>query len=103
MPRGGWEGYEQKGIGLLDQVLSDDALIITGRVIMQRHQVGFTTRKKVCYKHGRAESPRPKKRTDNRNIGWARGGGSAFFVPRCEGQCRRRGLASRPRAGSVEI
>lgn len=35
--------YNQKDINFLEQVFSDDALIITGRVIMQKHEEGFAT------------------------------------------------------------
>ena len=35
--------YNQKDIKLLEQVFSDDALIVTGRVIMQKHEEGFAT------------------------------------------------------------
>lgn len=35
--------YNQKDIKFLEQVFSDDALIITGRVIMQKHEEGFAT------------------------------------------------------------
>ncbi len=37
--------YNQKDIRFLNQVFSDDALIITGRVITQRHAEGFSTQK----------------------------------------------------------
>ena len=37
--------YNQKDINFLNQVFSDDALIITGKVIQQRHAEGFTTPK----------------------------------------------------------
>lgn len=47
--------YNQKDVGFLNQVFSDDALIITGRVIMQRHREGFTTQKIDYYKQGKAE------------------------------------------------
>lgn len=47
--------YNQKDIKFLGQVFSDDALIITGRVIMQKHQEGYTTQKISYYKQGKAE------------------------------------------------
>ena len=37
--------YNQKDIAFLNQVFSDDALIITGKVIMQKHSEGFATPK----------------------------------------------------------
>ena len=37
--------YNQKDIRFLNQVFSDDALIITGKVITQRHAEGFMTQK----------------------------------------------------------
>ena len=37
--------YNQKDINFLNQVFSDDALIITGKVIQQKHAEGFTTPK----------------------------------------------------------
>lgn len=37
--------YNQKDINFLNQVYSDDALIITGKVIMQKHAEGFTSQK----------------------------------------------------------
>ena len=37
--------YNQKDINFLNQVFSDDALIITGKVIMQKHAEGFSTPK----------------------------------------------------------
>lgn len=37
--------YNQKDINFLNQVYSDDALIITGRVITSKHAEGFTTQK----------------------------------------------------------
>ena len=37
--------YNQKDIKFLNQVFSDDALIITGKVIIQKHAEGFTTPK----------------------------------------------------------
>ncbi len=37
--------YNQKDINFLNQVFSDDALIITGRVITQKHPEGFITQK----------------------------------------------------------
>ena len=37
--------YNQKDLPFLNQVFSDDALIITGRVITQKHAEGFTTQK----------------------------------------------------------
>lgn len=37
--------YNQKDIKFLNQVFSDDALIITGKVIMQKHAEGFTSQK----------------------------------------------------------
>ena len=37
--------YNQKDINFLNQVFSDDALIITGKVIMQKHAEGFTSQK----------------------------------------------------------
>lgn len=37
--------YNQKDINFLNQVFSDDALIITGKVIQQKHAEGFSTPK----------------------------------------------------------
>ena len=37
--------YNQKDINFLNQVFSDDALIITGKVITQKHAEGFTSQK----------------------------------------------------------
>ena len=37
--------YNQKDLPFLKQVFSDDALIITGKVITQRHAEGFTSQK----------------------------------------------------------
>lgn len=37
--------YNQKDINFLNQVFSDDALIITGKVILQKHAEGFATQK----------------------------------------------------------
>ena len=37
--------YNQKDLQFLNQVFSDDALIITGKVIMQKHAEGFTSQK----------------------------------------------------------
>ena len=37
--------YNQKDLNVLNQVFSDDALIITGRVITQKHPEGFITQK----------------------------------------------------------
>ena len=37
--------YNQKDLPFLNQVFSDDALIITGRVITQKHAEGFTSQK----------------------------------------------------------
>ena len=37
--------YNQKDVNFLNQVFSEDALIITGRVITQRHAEGFTSQK----------------------------------------------------------
>lgn len=37
--------YNQKDINFLNQVFSDDALIITGKVIQQKHSEGFSTPK----------------------------------------------------------
>ena len=37
--------YNQKDINFLNQVFSDDALIITGKVINQKHAEGFTSQK----------------------------------------------------------
>ncbi len=37
--------YNQKNINFLNQVFSDDALIITGKVIQQKHAEGFSTPK----------------------------------------------------------
>ena len=37
--------YNQKDINFLNQVFSDDALIITGKVITQKHREGFTSQK----------------------------------------------------------
>lgn len=47
--------YNQKDIKFLDQVFSDDALIITGRVIMQKVGDGFSTQKIRYYKQGKQE------------------------------------------------
>ncbi len=37
--------YNQRDINFLNQVFSEDALIITGKVIIQKHQEGFNTQK----------------------------------------------------------
>lgn len=37
--------YNQKDINFLNQIFSEDALIITGKVIMQKHAEGYTTQK----------------------------------------------------------
>ena len=37
--------YNQKDIGFLNQIFSEDALIITGKVIMQKHAEGYATQK----------------------------------------------------------
>lgn len=47
--------YNQKDIKFLNQVFSDDALIITGRVILQKHNEGFTTQKIEYYKQSKTE------------------------------------------------
>ena len=39
------KAYNQKDINFLNQVFSDDALIITGRVITTKHAEGFTSQK----------------------------------------------------------
>ena len=46
--------YNQKDINFLNQVFSDDALIITGKVIMQKH-AGFATQKIQYNKHSKQE------------------------------------------------
>lgn len=47
--------YNQKDIKFLEQVFSDDALIITGRVVMQKHEEGFTTPKVVYNKQSKQQ------------------------------------------------
>ena len=47
--------YNQKDINFLNQVFSDDALIITGKVIQQKHAEGFSTQKIMYYKQGKEE------------------------------------------------
>lgn len=47
--------YNQKDINFLNQVFSDDALIITGKVIMQKHAEGFATQKIQYNKHSKQE------------------------------------------------
>jgi hypothetical protein len=47
--------YNQRDINFLNQVFSDDALIITGKVIIQKHQEGFNTQKIQYNKQTKAE------------------------------------------------
>ena len=47
--------YNQKDLHFLNQVFSDDALIITGKVIMQRHAEGFSSQKIEYNKHTKQE------------------------------------------------
>lgn len=47
--------YNQKNVKFLDQVFSEDALIITGRVIMQKQAEGFTTQKIDYYKQNKQQ------------------------------------------------
>ena len=47
--------YNQKDIKFLNQVFSDDALIITGKVIMQKHTEGFTSQKIEYNKQSKRE------------------------------------------------
>jgi len=47
--------YNQKDIKFLNQVFSDDALIITGKVIMQKHAEGFSSQKIEYNKQSKKE------------------------------------------------
>lgn len=47
--------YNQKDLQFLNQVFSDDALIITGKVIMQKHAEGFTSQKIEYNKQSKQE------------------------------------------------
>ena len=47
--------YHQKDLQFLNQVFSDDALIITGKVIMQKHAEGFTSQKIEYNKQSKRE------------------------------------------------
>ena len=47
--------YNQKDLQFLNQVFSDDALIITGKVIMQKHAEGFSSQKIEYNKHSKQE------------------------------------------------
>ena len=47
--------YNQKDINFLNQVFSDDALIITGRVITQKHSEGFSSQKIVYNKQNKQQ------------------------------------------------
>ena len=47
--------YNQKDLQFLNQVFSDDALIITGKVIMQKHAEGFTSQKIEYNKQSKRE------------------------------------------------
>ena len=47
--------YNQKDLPFLKQVFSDDALIITGKVITQRHAEGFTSQKIKYNKQSKKE------------------------------------------------
>ena len=47
--------YNQRDIKFLNQVFSDDALIITGKVIMQKHAEGFTSQKIEYNKQSKQE------------------------------------------------
>lgn len=47
--------YNQKDLKFLNQVFSDDALIITGKVIMQKHAEGFSSQKIEYNKHTKKE------------------------------------------------
>ena len=47
--------YNQKDINFLNQVFSDDALIITGKVILQKHAEGFTSQKIQYNKQSKRE------------------------------------------------
>ena len=47
--------YNQKDINFLNQVFSDDALIITGRVITQKHAEGFSSQKIVYNKQNKQQ------------------------------------------------
>ena len=47
--------YNQKDIQFLNQVFSDDALIITGKVIQQKHAEGFTSQKIEYNKQSKRE------------------------------------------------
>ena len=49
--------YNQKDLPFLNQVFSDDALIITGRVITQKHAEGFTTQKITYNKQSKQQYP----------------------------------------------
>lgn len=47
--------YNQKDINFLNQIFSDDALIITGHVIMQKHAEGFSSPKVVYNKQSKQQ------------------------------------------------
>lgn len=47
--------YNQRDIKFLNQVFSDDALIITGKVILQKHAEGFATQKIEYNKQSKQE------------------------------------------------
>ena len=47
--------YNQKDINFLNQVFSDDALIITGRVITEKHSEGFSAQKIVSNKQNKQQ------------------------------------------------
>ena len=47
--------YNQKDINFLNQVFSDDALIITGKVVLQKHAEGFATPKIQYNKHSKEQ------------------------------------------------
>ena len=47
--------YNQKDLHFLNQVFSDDALIITGKVILQKHAEGFASQKIEYNKHSKQE------------------------------------------------
>lgn len=47
--------YNQKDIKFLQQVFSDDALIITGRIIKTKHEEGFMTQEVVYNKQSKAQ------------------------------------------------
>lgn len=47
--------YNQKDIKFLEQVFSDDALIITGRVIQTKHEEGFMTQEVIYNKQSKEQ------------------------------------------------